>query len=189
MSRLRGVLSSSGGKPPDRLSRVDDLGALMAAQREKVLAVPRGNQICARRDGGCHDLIVINITGHHARHAFRLDQLDGLDVVAQHCADRPVHQSQSLRRRWPAEHIGSFLKLRGAAVKLDAGSLADAEQQFIRRSAQKQRRQHHVGIKNDPHLNPSPLAAPCVLRTLHQPRPRSPPRLSARRRPFLMAAR
>ena len=142
MSRLRGVSSSSGGKPPDRLSRVDDLDALMAAQREKVLAGPRDNQICARRDGGCDDLIVIDITGHHARNAFRLDQLDGLDVVAQNCADRPVDQSQSLRRRWPGEHVGSFLKQRGAAVKLDAGSLADADQQFIRRPAPKQRRQH-----------------------------------------------
>ena len=52
----------------------------MAAQGQQMLAIPRDDQTGARCDSGGNDLIVIDIAGHHARHAGRLDQLDGLDA-------------------------------------------------------------------------------------------------------------
>ena len=51
-----------------------------------MLAIPRDDQIGARCDGGGDDLVVIGIAEHHARHAGRLDQVDGLDVIGQHLA-------------------------------------------------------------------------------------------------------
>jgi hypothetical protein len=52
----------------------------MAAQGQQMLAIPRDDQTGARCDSGGNDLIVIDIAEHHARHAGRLDQLDGLDA-------------------------------------------------------------------------------------------------------------
>jgi len=74
--------ASPAGDAPDRLGRIDDVDALMTAQRQQMLAIPRDDQIDACRDSGGDDLIVIDITDHHTRHTGRPHQLNGLDVVA-----------------------------------------------------------------------------------------------------------
>lgn len=62
-------LRSGAGDLPERFGGFDDRNTLMAAERQQMLAIPGDDQVGARRDCGGNDLIVIDIAGHHARHA------------------------------------------------------------------------------------------------------------------------
>lgn len=62
-------LRSGLGDLPERFGGFDDCNTLMAAERQQMLAIPGDDQVGARRDCGGNDLIVIDIAGHHARHA------------------------------------------------------------------------------------------------------------------------
>lgn len=75
-----GVFTSAVCNAPECFRRFDDVDALMAAQGQQMLAIPRDDQIGTRRDSGSNDLVVIDITDHHTRHGNGLHQLDGLDV-------------------------------------------------------------------------------------------------------------
>ena len=80
----------------DRLSRLDDVDALMAAQGQQMFAISRDDQNGARCDSSGNDLIVIDIADHHTRHGDGFDQFDGVDLIGQHRTGGHVDQGQPL---------------------------------------------------------------------------------------------
>jgi hypothetical protein len=70
-------------QPQDGLPRGDDRDALVAAQRQQIALVPRGDEIGLTSQCRGQDVIVIGVGGHHGRHGLRCHHADFHAITGQ----------------------------------------------------------------------------------------------------------
>lgn len=106
------------------LSGIDDADALIAAQRQQMLAITGDDEIGLGGERTGKYMVIVGIVRHDTRHVEGFSQIDRLDVIGHDTLSGATDEGQLFAGGRSCQNFGEFFEQHGAAIELAAGLLA-----------------------------------------------------------------